>query len=91
MTDFLDIDRLSEAEGDVLLQLAEKAGALDGPSGYGVCARYGMERQCRRCNGGYLTRIGGLERLTPEERAIVHDLLTKSCETRPRRGRGVCQ
>ena len=77
MTDFLDIDRLSEAEGDVLLQLAEKAGALDGPSGYGVCARNGMERQCRRCNGGYLTRIGGLERLTPEERAIVHDLLTK--------------
>jgi hypothetical protein len=24
-----------------------------------------------------LTRIGGLERLTLEERAIVHDLLTK--------------
>ena len=77
MTDFLGIDRLSEAEGDVLLQLAEKAGALDGPSGYGVCARYDMERQCRRYNGGCLTRIGGLERLTPEERAIMHDLPTK--------------
>jgi hypothetical protein len=76
--DFLEMDRLSDAEGDVLLQLAEKAGALDGPTGYGICARCGIERQCLTCNGEYLTHSGRIERLTPEERTIVHKLVTKA-------------
>ena len=67
--DLFDVDRLSDAEGDRLLQLAAKAGALDDPADYGVCARCGMARQCLECNGEYLTRTGGLERLTPDERA----------------------
>jgi hypothetical protein len=76
--DCLDMDRLSDAEGDVLLQLAEKAGALDGPLGYGIRARCGIERRCLTCHGEYLTRSAGLERLTPEARDIVHKLVTKA-------------
>jgi hypothetical protein len=81
--DAVDIDRLSEAERALFLQLAEKAGALKSPFGYGVCARCGRERHCLDCNGAYLARTRGLARLTPDERTTVRDLIIKGLRRVP--------
>jgi hypothetical protein len=78
--ELFDIDRLTEAEGDLLLQLAEKAGVLGPTPTYTPCTACGEARHCPTCD--VEGQDPGLTRLADEERETVGRLLAKGL-TRP--------
>jgi hypothetical protein len=73
--DIVDIDRLTDAEGDLLLRLAEKADAFARPPTYTPCAACGEARHCLICDGEAMEP--GLQQLTAAEQEALAHLLAK--------------